>query len=173
VIERICLPRNSLISQLVQWRAKSSTVKSHTNEPPVALTRSCAWTDRARYKDSNMAAAMTMHPPSIRPPSISLAISPTGITRFNSCPVPADSQTYGLADNSQNEARGNQCDGCRRRSSRCAMNLASNKCYSCDFHRQDCVFTPHTSRKRSYPQPMVAAGKKRYAPRFSSAAATH
>jgi hypothetical protein len=127
----------------------------------LCLDRPCS------VKDSNMAAAMTMHPPSIRPPSISLATSPTGLARFNSYLVPADSQTYGLADNSQNEGRGSQCDGCRRRNSRCAMNLASNKCYSCDFHRQDCVFTPHTSRKRSYPQPMAASGKKRYAPCFS------
>ncbi|EEP82834.1 hypothetical protein UREG_07699 [Uncinocarpus reesii 1704] len=33
------------------------------------------------------------------------------------------------------------CDACYRRKSRCAMNESINKCYSCDFHRQDCTFT--------------------------------
>ncbi|PGH15645.1 hypothetical protein AJ79_02238 [Helicocarpus griseus UAMH5409] len=33
------------------------------------------------------------------------------------------------------------CDACYRRKSRCAMNESVNKCYSCDFHRQDCTFT--------------------------------
>lgn len=33
------------------------------------------------------------------------------------------------------------CDACVRRKSRCAINEMINKCYSCDFHRQDCTFT--------------------------------
>ncbi|KAE8349816.1 fungal-specific transcription factor domain-containing protein [Aspergillus coremiiformis] len=36
---------------------------------------------------------------------------------------------------------GQSCDACVRRKSRCAMNEMVNKCYSCDFHRQDCTFT--------------------------------
>ncbi|KAJ5692638.1 hypothetical protein N7462_002061 [Penicillium macrosclerotiorum] len=36
---------------------------------------------------------------------------------------------------------GASCDACLRRKSRCAMNEMVNKCYSCDFHRQDCTFT--------------------------------
>lgn len=36
---------------------------------------------------------------------------------------------------------GASCDACLRRKSRCAMNELINKCYSCDFHRQDCTFT--------------------------------
>ncbi|OOQ81864.1 putative C6 transcription factor (OTam) [Penicillium brasilianum] len=36
---------------------------------------------------------------------------------------------------------GASCDACLRRKSRCAMNDITNKCYSCDFHRQDCTFT--------------------------------
>lgn len=36
---------------------------------------------------------------------------------------------------------GPSCDACLRRKSRCAMNEMVNKCYSCDFHRQDCTFT--------------------------------
>lgn len=36
---------------------------------------------------------------------------------------------------------GQSCDACLRRKSRCAMNEMVNKCYSCDFHRQDCTFT--------------------------------
>ncbi|PWY92712.1 hypothetical protein BO70DRAFT_392100 [Aspergillus heteromorphus CBS 117.55] len=37
--------------------------------------------------------------------------------------------------------RDGPCDACVRRKSRCAMNEMVNKCYSCDFHRQDCTFT--------------------------------
>ncbi|KAJ5153403.1 uncharacterized protein N7482_009881 [Penicillium canariense] len=36
---------------------------------------------------------------------------------------------------------GASCDACLRRNSRCAMNDITHKCYSCDFHRQDCTFT--------------------------------
>ncbi|KAI2786280.1 hypothetical protein POX_g08663 [Penicillium oxalicum] len=36
---------------------------------------------------------------------------------------------------------GASCDACLGRKSRCAMNDITNKCYSCDFHRQDCTFT--------------------------------
>ncbi|PLB52651.1 hypothetical protein P170DRAFT_472540 [Aspergillus steynii IBT 23096] len=36
---------------------------------------------------------------------------------------------------------GPSCDACLRRKSRCAMNEMVKKCYSCDFHRQDCTFT--------------------------------
>ncbi|KOS47422.1 hypothetical protein ACN38_g1578 [Penicillium nordicum] len=48
---------------------------------------------------------------------------------------------------------GASCDACLRRKSRCAMNEMVNKCYSCDFHRQDCTFTltaqsEVTSKKR-------------------------
>ncbi|PGH05425.1 hypothetical protein GX51_02949 [Blastomyces parvus] len=32
------------------------------------------------------------------------------------------------------------CDACYRRKSRCAMNESIKKCYSCDFHRQECTF---------------------------------
>ncbi|KAL4882782.1 fungal-specific transcription factor domain-containing protein [Aspergillus karnatakaensis] len=40
---------------------------------------------------------------------------------------------------------GPSCDACLRRKSRCAMNEMVNKCYSCDFHRQDCTFTLSSS----------------------------
>ncbi|KAI9927804.1 hypothetical protein AWENTII_012548 [Aspergillus wentii] len=46
---------------------------------------------------------------------------------------------------------GSSCDACLRRKSRCAMNEMVNKCYSCDFHRQECTFTlsaPNDSKKR-------------------------
>lgn len=36
---------------------------------------------------------------------------------------------------------GVSCDACLFRKSRCAMNELVNKCYSCEFHRQDCTFS--------------------------------
>ncbi|PKY07977.1 nitrogen regulatory protein OTam [Aspergillus campestris IBT 28561] len=52
---------------------------------------------------------------------------------------------------------GPSCDACLRRKSRCAMNEMVNKCYSCDFHRQDCTFM------LTLPRPATAdlASKKR------------
>lgn len=109
-----------------------------------------------------MAAAMTMQPPNFRYPSVPSSSSPNPNLRFNEGPGSAAFQNYISIGLAGKDGPGTQCDGCRRRNSRCAMNLATNKCYSCDFHRQDCVFTPNTSRKRSHPSPFDLAGKKRY-----------
>ncbi|OJJ00152.1 hypothetical protein ASPVEDRAFT_26908 [Aspergillus versicolor CBS 583.65] len=53
---------------------------------------------------------------------------------------------------------GPSCDACLRRKSRCAMNEMVNKCYSCDFHRQECTFslsssTPTASRPNTADHP--------------------
>lgn len=50
------------------------------------------------------------------------------------------------------------CDACLRRKSRCAMNEMVNKCYSCDFHRQECTFTLSAA---GGPNPADAQSKKR------------
>lgn len=50
------------------------------------------------------------------------------------------------------------CDACLRRKSRCAMNEMVNKCYSCDFHRQECTFTLSAA---GAPNPADAQSKKR------------
>ncbi|CDM32215.1 Zn(2)-C6 fungal-type DNA-binding domain [Penicillium roqueforti FM164] len=59
---------------------------------------------------------------------------------------------------------GASCDACLRRKSRCAMNEMVNKCYSCDFHRQECTFS-HThegpSKKRKLDGQEPAEGIKR------------
>lgn len=62
---------------------------------------------------------------------------------------------------------GSTCDNCHRRKSRCAMNEMVNKCYSCDFHRQDCTFTlsdPNPSQKRKIEDPSTVDDQstKRY-----------
>ncbi|KAL4918820.1 fungal-specific transcription factor domain-containing protein [Aspergillus aurantiobrunneus] len=56
---------------------------------------------------------------------------------------------------------GPSCDACLRRKSRCAMNEMVNKCYSCDFHRQDCTFTLSSSTANSRPSTADLASKKR------------
>jgi hypothetical protein len=72
---------------------------------------------------------------------------------------------------------GSSCDACLRRKSRCAMNEMVNKCYSCDFHRQECTFTlsrPGTAdaqykkRKLEDPTPEDVDTTKRYDDVFSS-----
>lgn len=54
---------------------------------------------------------------------------------------------------------GPSCDACLRRKSRCAMNEMVKKCYSCDFHRQDCTFT--LSAVASRPSTADLQSKKR------------
>ena len=44
---------------------------------------------------------------------------------------------------------GSSCDACLRRKSRCAMNEMVSKCYSCEFHRQECTFTLSLSSRNS------------------------
>ncbi|KAL4810187.1 fungal-specific transcription factor domain-containing protein [Aspergillus unguis] len=59
---------------------------------------------------------------------------------------------------------GPSCDACLRRKSRCAMNEMVNKCYSCDFHRQDCTFTlssPTTTPNTTRPSTADLPSKKR------------
>lgn len=54
---------------------------------------------------------------------------------------------------------GPSCDACLRRKSRCAMNEMVNKCYSCDFHRQECTF--NLSSGASRPNTAQPLSKKR------------
>uniref|UniRef100_A0A093VTK3 Transcriptional activator protein DAL81 n=1 Tax=Talaromyces marneffei PM1 TaxID=1077442 RepID=A0A093VTK3_TALMA len=66
---------------------------------------------------------------------------------------------------------GVSCDACLFRKSRCAMNELVNKCYSCEFHRQDCTFslansalteaTSPQSRKRKLEDFVEAESTKR------------
>lgn len=58
------------------------------------------------------------------------------------------------------------CDACLRRKSRCAMNDLVNKCYSCDFHRQECTFTLSTEapikKRKLEDSPRELESVKRY-----------
>ncbi|KAK2800696.1 hypothetical protein FQN50_008006 [Emmonsiellopsis sp. PD_5] len=58
---------------------------------------------------------------------------------------------------------GSTCDACYRRKSRCAMNESVNKCYSCDFHRQDCTFT-YSTQMQAPPQSQL--GKRKFHDEF-------
>ncbi|KAL4789326.1 fungal-specific transcription factor domain-containing protein [Aspergillus venezuelensis] len=60
--------------------------------------------------------------------------SPSPPAPIGSGPLPRLASSAQIRD-------GPSCDACLRRKSRCAMNEMVNKCYSCDFHRQDCTFT--------------------------------
>ncbi|KAJ5716243.1 hypothetical protein N7493_008154 [Penicillium malachiteum] len=97
-----------------------------------------------------MATVITIQPsstgsaysiPDLRPQSISTSNLSSPISTNSSLP--------------RVQRDGASCDACLRRKSRCAMNEMVNKCYSCDFHRQDCTFTltagpeaPNNSKKR-------------------------
>ncbi|KAJ5998561.1 hypothetical protein N7451_006371 [Penicillium sp. IBT 35674x] len=74
------------------------------------------------YTQSHHSPDLRRRPQSISTPNL----SPSPISVNSSLPRVRD---------------GASCDACLRRKSRCAMNDMVNKCYSCDFHRQDCTFT--------------------------------
>ncbi|KAL2829746.1 fungal-specific transcription factor domain-containing protein [Aspergillus cavernicola] len=56
---------------------------------------------------------------------------------------------------------GPNCDACLRRKSRCAMNKMVNKCYSCEFHRQDCTFSLSPTTTTTTTSPAELPSKKR------------
>lgn len=77
-------------------------------------------------------------------PVASLTNSPvTSSASFSSITTPTTKASLPAVVSSRGPAGrdGVSCDACLFRKSRCAMNELVNKCYSCDFHRQDCTFT--------------------------------
>jgi hypothetical protein len=70
------------------------------------------------------------------PSASSLSNSPSSSLSANTTP----STTLGLLSRGLRRD-GVSCDACLFRKSRCALNELVNKCYSCEFHRQDCTFT--------------------------------
>ncbi|KAH8694138.1 nitrogen regulatory protein OTam [Talaromyces proteolyticus] len=77
-------------------------------------------------------------------PVASLTNSPsTSSASFSAITTPTTSTSLAGVISSRGPAGrdGVSCDACLFRKSRCAMNELVNKCYSCEFHRQDCTFT--------------------------------
>jgi hypothetical protein len=101
-------------------------------------------------------AVPTSHSPSLhrRHPSNSNTLSPSPISIHSTLPPRLGSRD------------GASCDACLRRKSRCAMNDLVNKCYSCDFHRQECTFTLTTEspikKRKLEDSPRELESVKRY-----------
>jgi hypothetical protein len=72
----------------------------------------------------------------------------------------ADSQTITIAAEESGDGswQSSSCDACLRRKSHCAMNESINKCYSCEFHRQECTFTMVNGSTNTMPSNPVVAG---------------
>jgi hypothetical protein len=85
-----------------------------------------------RMSSTNSPVASLTNSPVISSASFSTITTPT--TGKTSLPAVVSSRGPAGRD-------GVSCDACLFRKSRCAMNELVNKCYSCDFHRQDCTFT--------------------------------
>jgi hypothetical protein len=103
-----------------------------------------------------MATAVTMQPSPIRPNPVPIAPARSQNkiqarsreTLIRPKPMSSDGNSNtGIVVGGKDRP----CDACRKRKSRCAMNEATKKCYSCDFHRQDCTFsdTPPPRKKRT------------------------
>ena len=101
-----------------------------------------------------MATAVTMSASHIRPGPVPIAPSPSSrqfVSASRSSSTQHKPPSMGETGRIQTQTPlPLPCDGCRRRNSRCAINERIGKCYSCEFHRQDCVFTPMHARKRSF-----------------------
>ncbi|KAE8411409.1 fungal-specific transcription factor domain-containing protein [Aspergillus pseudocaelatus] len=95
------------------------TLQSSSTTAPAASAASFQPSDQ-------LLRSRVQNQPSKQPTATPLSPS-TSITALPRVPVPGRD--------------GQSCDACLRRKSRCAMNEMVNKCYSCDFHRQDCTFT--------------------------------
>ncbi|EER25906.1 Fungal specific transcription factor, putative [Coccidioides posadasii C735 delta SOWgp] len=85
--------------------------------------------------------------PADRPAEQHQALESPAINRRNSSSNASVSSSASLANNpglvTEPHGAGSSatCDACYKRKSRCAMNELVNKCYSCNFHRQECTFT--------------------------------
>lgn len=93
-------------------------------------------------------------PPPRRRPSRTQAGSPPSAPPLS----PVSSNLPAAAPRAPTRDGTTSCDACLRRKSRCAMNEMVNKCYSCDFHRQECTFTLSAA---GAPNPADAQSKKR------------
>ncbi|KAJ5119100.1 hypothetical protein N7526_010737 [Penicillium atrosanguineum] len=85
------------------------------------------------------------HSPDLRR---TLTTNSTSTPNLSPSPISANSTLTGA-----HGRNGPSCDACLRRKSRCAMNEMVNKCYSCEFHRQDCTFTltgENPAKKRKF-----------------------
>lgn len=102
-----------------------------------------------------MAMAATIQPSPVRTEPVKIAPSPMTISRSSSDDNrPKRTSTDDISSTRPIQPSSNalQCDACRKRQIRCALNEKTGKCYSCDFHRQDCIYStasPVMSRKRT------------------------
>lgn len=81
------------------------------------------------------------HHRSARPEPVIQPRPPVMTTAPIASPVATSPAAIVGASPSVSSRDGSTCDACYRRKSRCAMNESVKKCYSCDFHRQECTFT--------------------------------
>jgi len=107
--------------------------------------------------------------PLIRPRPTPMTAAPNAPGEHTSAASPSVSGVSSTAISPSVSARdGSTCDACHRRKSRCAMNETVNKCYSCDFHRQECTFTLSAQRGKRKLDEITLDGvepAKRYYPR--------
>lgn len=109
---------------------------SSTTSPVTSLTNSPS---ASSASFSSVATPNTA--PAIHTGATSVAASTTGHSTVNTSAATTSLFAGGVSSRGPTGRDGFSCDACLFRKSRCAMNELVNKCYSCDFHRQDCTFT--------------------------------
>ncbi|KAF3388085.1 Transcriptional activator protein DAL81 [Talaromyces pinophilus] len=141
---------------------------SSTTSPVTSLTNSPS---ASSASFSSVATPNTA--PAVNTGTTSVAASTTNHSALNNTIAATTSLLVGSISSRGPTGRdGVSCDACLFRKSRCAMNELVNKCYSCEFHRQDCTFSlansalteaaSPQSRKRKLEDFVEAESTKRY-----------
>lgn len=141
---------------------------SSTTSPVTSLTNSPS---ASSASFSSVATPNTA--PAVNTGATSVAASATNYSALNNTFSATTSLLVGSISSRGPTGRdGVSCDACLFRKSRCAMNELVNKCYSCEFHRQDCTFSlansalteaaSPQSRKRKLEDFVEAESTKRY-----------
>lgn len=100
-------------------------------------------TSLANSPSVSSASFSSVATPNTAPPSVAASASALSLQALVGCTYSSSSAAAAAFSSScaPPGRHGVSCDACLFRKSRCAMNELVNKCYSCDFHRQDCTFT--------------------------------
>lgn len=119
-----------LITHVGPLRAMATAIALQASSAPAVTAAPLTSDHHSRLLRHHRMSATTS------PSASSLSNSPSSSLSANTTP----STTLGLLSRGLRRD-GVSCDACLFRKSRCALNELVNKCYSCEFHRQDCTFT--------------------------------
>ncbi|WEW60007.1 Fungal specific transcription factor [Emydomyces testavorans] len=112
-----------------------------TNQQSSASSRPELSASQPRSPQQPSKPSFSANRPAEQPkPAIAPGLSRRSSASNTSLASPSLANT-GASVSARNGPGSGTCDACYRRKGRCAMNESVSRCYSCDFHRQECTFT--------------------------------